>query len=57
MKIVGIGDVWISEEDIKRGFAAFAERGDVIETVEWHCDSYDTLQAINLAVDRWQRGL
>ena len=51
MKIAGIGDVWISGEDIKRGFAAFAERGDTIETVEWQCGSYDALQAINLAVE------
>ena len=43
MKIAGIGDVWISGEGIKRGFSAFAKRGDVIETVEWQCGSYDAL--------------
>ena len=59
MKIAGIGDVWISGEDIKRGFAAFAERGDTIETVEWQCGSYDAAlgvigEYVNIvSIDEW----
>lgn len=51
MKIVGIGDLLISSAAIAKGFAKFADRGVVIETVDWTHDSFEELQRINLLVE------
>lgn len=51
MKIVGIGDLLISEQHIKEGFKEFEEKGHQVETIQWQVSNYEELQNINLKVE------
>lgn len=52
MKLVGIGDLLIPSEYIKRGFAGFRDKGISVETVTWELKDYEELQHINLLVEQ-----
>lgn len=51
MKIVGIGDLLIPANIIEKGFEDFVARGVTIKTVNWHQNSYEELQRINLQIE------
>lgn len=52
MKIVGIGDLLIPEQFIKKGFESFEERGCQVVTIQWKQENYEELQNINLKVEK-----
>jgi D-3-phosphoglycerate dehydrogenase len=52
MKLVGIGDLFVPCWAISRGFAALAQYGVQVATVEWKLDGFDQLQAINLQIEQ-----
>ncbi|MDW7655912.1 MAG: 2-hydroxyacid dehydrogenase [Bacillota bacterium] len=52
MKIVGIGDLFIPSDCIRRGFAAWTAAGADLCTVDWQLDGFDDLQAINHQIER-----
>lgn len=52
MKIVGIGDLFIPAEYIRRGFEPLTELGHEVVTLDWLLESFQQLQAINLKVEQ-----
>lgn len=52
MKIIGIGDLLIPENYIKKGFSALEACGAQISTVQWELNNYEELQNINLMVEK-----
>lgn len=51
MEIVGIGDLLIPEQYIKKGFHNFEQAGHTVRTVQWKLKDYEELQNINLKVE------
>ena len=51
MKIVGIGDLLIPEECIKKGFSEIEALGIEVKTIQWKCENFEELQNINLMVE------
>lgn len=51
MKIIGVGDLLIPEEMIRRGFEDLADDQIELETISWEMPDYETLQAVNLQVE------
>ena len=51
MKIVGIGDLLIPEEFIKKGFKEAEDLGIEVKTIQWELSNYEELQNINLLVE------
>ncbi|HWQ30590.1 MAG TPA: 2-hydroxyacid dehydrogenase [Negativicutes bacterium] len=51
MKIAGIGDLFIPEEYIRKGFSGLSGLGHVVETIQWKHESFQELQSINLLVE------
>lgn len=53
MKLVGIGDLFIPGEYIRKGFQQFETDENIeIETVEWKLDGFDELQNINQLIEK-----
>lgn len=52
MRLVGIGDLFIPNEYIEKGFQSYKELGVDITTVEWKLKDYHELQHINLLVEK-----
>lgn len=52
MKLVGIGDLLIPSEYIKKGFEEFKNIGIDVETISWELKNYEELQHINLLVEQ-----
>ena len=51
MKLVGIGDLFIPNEYIEKGFKPLADIGVEVKTVEWKLKDFEELQNVNLAVE------
>jgi D-3-phosphoglycerate dehydrogenase len=51
MKLVGIGELFIPHEHIRRGFAPFAAKGVTVETFDWKLSGFQELQNINHLVE------
>lgn len=51
MKIVGVGDLLIPEDFIKKGFKEAEELGIEVKTIQWELSNYEELQNINLLVE------
>ncbi len=52
MKLVGIGDLFIPHEYIKKGFAQVEALGVKVSTFDWKLSGFQELQAINLKVEK-----
>lgn len=52
MKIVGIGDLFIPETYIHRGFEQIKALGITVETVQWQLEDLEALQHVNLLVEQ-----
>ena len=52
MKLVGIGDLFIPHEYIKKGFALVEALGVEVATFDWKLSGFQELQAINLKVEK-----
>ncbi len=52
MKIVGIGDLFIPNKYIEKGFAEYINDETSVTTVEWKLSDFDELQKINLIVEQ-----
>jgi D-3-phosphoglycerate dehydrogenase / 2-oxoglutarate reductase len=52
MKLVGVGELFIPHEHIKRGFAFLGAKGVSIETFDWKLSGFQELQNINHAVEK-----
>lgn len=52
MKIVGIGDLLIPSEYIKRGFQNMENEGFTLQVVDWKVESEEALQHINLMIEQ-----
>jgi D-3-phosphoglycerate dehydrogenase len=51
MKLVGIGELFILHEHIRRGFAPLAAHGVDITTLDWQLSGFPELQSINHLVE------
>ncbi|KMO85909.1 gluconate 2-dehydrogenase [Megasphaera cerevisiae DSM 20462] len=51
MKLVGIGDLLIPADYIKKGFQKFADQGVEVKFVDWELQNYEELQNINLKIE------
>jgi len=51
MKLVGVGELFIPHEHIRRGFAFLENRGVSIETFDWRLSGFQELQNINHLVE------
>ena len=56
MKLVGIGDLFIPHEYIKKGFAQVEALGVKVSTFDWKLSGFQELQAINLKVEKGGAG-
>jgi len=52
MKLVGIGELFIPHEHIRRGFAPLAAKGVTVETFDWKLSGFQELQNINHLVEK-----
>lgn len=52
MNLVGIGDLFITDEYIQKGMKGLNEKNVSVSTVEWNLKDFDELQHINLLVEQ-----
>jgi D-3-phosphoglycerate dehydrogenase len=52
MKLVGIGELFIPHEHIRRGFAILEKRGVSLQTFDWKLSGFPELQNINHLVEK-----
>ncbi len=52
VKLVGIGELFIPHQHIRKGFASFTEKGVRVETLDWKLSGFQELQNINHLVEK-----
>jgi D-3-phosphoglycerate dehydrogenase len=52
VKLVGVGELFIPHEHIRRGFALLEKKGVTLQTFDWKLSGFQELQKINLLVER-----
>ena len=52
MKLVGIGELFIPHEHIRRGFAGWERKGVRVETLDWKVSGFQELQNINHLMEK-----
>ena len=52
VKLLGIGELFIPHQHIKKGFAGFERRGVRVETLDWKLSGFQELQTINHLVEK-----
>ena len=52
MKLVGVGELFIPHEHIRKGFAPLRNKGVTVETLDWKLSGFQELQNINHLVEK-----